>query len=363
MSRSIASLWSATSYQPIKRVDLFGRVVKRLQDQSAQYFGAASVIIEPKNYMERAFSEVFEVNVRTGSCSFNAFIKLFKLEEDSSEHLGRMQQRVIRDFAATSRAYHGLKAHPGLSAVRPIACFPEELAIVTEQALGETLESLLKRRAAWQPDEDVLEVMSTVCERIGAWIKAFQEIAKDDSRMLLEDIRQYIDVRLCKLVRSNRVGFTESDRGRLLSYFDKCGEEVSDEDLSGVPIHADLSPGNLLVHGTDVTALDFAMAKTGTIYHDLAHLFLHIEYLNAKPWFKRRVTARLQKALLRGFDLAQEPNHPMFKLALLQHIVCHLVQLEATRSHLFGRYYNWYLQSRNKNLLKGLMNGSGLLDS
>jgi hypothetical protein len=342
---------------------VFGRVVRRLQHESAQYFGAASVVIELKGYTERAFSDVFEVNVRTGICSFNAFIKLFKLEEDGLDHLERMQQRVIRDFAATTRAYNGLKAYPGLSAVRPIACFPDELAIVTEQAFGETLESLLRRQAAWQPDECALDLMSTICERIGAWIKAFQGIATDESRLSLEEMRRYIDVRLSKLVRSNRVGFTESDRERLLSYFDKCCEEVSDDDLSGVPIHADLSPGNLLVHGTDVTALDFAMAKTGTIYHDLAHLFLHIEYLNAKPWFKRRVTTQLQKALLRGFDLPQKPNQSMFRLALLQHIVCHLVQLESTHSHLFARSYNWYLQRRDRNLLKVLMSGSGLLNS
>ena len=54
-------------------------------------------------------------------------------------------------------------------------------------------------------------------------------------------------------------------------------------------IHADFCPENIITRAGDITVLDFMMAKTGTIYHDVAHLYLHLEAMKVKPWFRPAV--------------------------------------------------------------------------
>jgi hypothetical protein len=331
--------------------------MRRLQHDSRRYFGATRVEIEPVSYTERPYSEVLRIRIEADSAISYAFIKVFKREEDSSSYLERMQKRVARDYAATERSYKGLLAHEGLAAVRPIACFPEELAVVTQEAPGHSLDNLLKCEAAWRPGGEALKKLENIFARIGSWVRAFQTIGNPDRRLSLEDMRRYLDVRLEKLVRSDCVRFTESDREKSLGFFDVMAGEIKSTDLVEVPIHADLSPGNILVDGGTITVLDFTMTKTGAIYHDLAHLYIHIERLKAKPWYRPHVTDALQKALLGGFAPQAEPHQPLFKLLLLQHTVCHLLQLATSAGNLLARVQWQHLRNRDQKYLRGLIDG------
>jgi hypothetical protein len=295
------------------------------------------------------------VKVETGDSISYAYVKVFKLEEDSPDGLERMRKRVARDYAATERAYRGLLAHDGLSAVRPIAFFPEDLAIVTEEATGISLDEVLRRSAIWRAKGERLERLKRVFARIGRWVKAFQTIGEPGKQISLDDMRQYLDVRLVKLVNVNSASFDESDRRRALHFFDATRGEIKEGDLVEVLIHADLSPGNILVDGERITVLDFAMAKTGPVYHDLTHLFIHIERLKAKPWLRLDVTTALQNTLLQGFAPSIESGQPLFKLLLLQHTICHLLQLGAPAGKPLVRLQRWHLWNRDRRFLNRLI--------
>ena len=60
-------------------------------------------------------------------------------------------------------------------------------------------------------------------------------------------------------------------------------------------------PDNIIIRSGEITVLDFMMAKTGTVYHDVAHLFMHVESMKVKPWFRPAVIDGLQRDLLTGF--------------------------------------------------------------
>jgi hypothetical protein len=237
--------------------------------------------------------------------------------------------------------------------VRPVACFPDLLTIVTEEASGEPLSRVLSRQATWLRSTETIDRLTTAAARIGGWVRSYQSLDQDRGRLSLADMRDYVDVRLLKLVRG-RSGFGAADRRRALGYFDRVAGEVPEAELAAVRVHADLCPGNVLLHANGITVLDFSAAKRGAIYHDLAHMYMQIDLLRAKPFFRASVIQRLQRALLAGFDPGLDPACPMFRLMMLQHVACHFAGLVVRPAGTLSRVYNQLLQHRHRQWLRAL---------
>lgn len=326
--------------------DVFAPVVSQLADRSQEYFGTPHVTLRPVSHVERQFSNILRIQVESDARSFYGIVKVVKTSDASPEHQQKVRQRITIDFAVTLRAYESLQSHPGLGVVRPIACFPEEMAIVTEEAQGSTFASVLDRRAVWHRDRRSTEELVGVAEQIGAWLRAFQTTGGDHKPVGLGEMREYLDVRLCRTVRRERPEFDERTRQAVLRFFDRRSREVSAQDLLGVSIHADFSPENVLVDGGSITVLDFTMASTGAIYHDLSHMFLHLEKLKAKWWGGERGVDQIQRAMLRGFDPNLSSEHPLFELLLLQHMFCRLPALAVPSANPLTRLYQRRLWKR-----------------
>jgi len=330
----------------------FEPVLRKLSADSQRYFGEARVTIEPLEHMERPFSAILQIGVSRRPDAPRAFVKILKPAADTPENIASMREEVRNDFEVTGRVYAGLTDRDGLSAVRPIACFPEDLAIVTEQLGGSTLAAVLRTRAAGRPRARTIEELHRVVDRVGSWLRAFQAIAPIDQRVSLEIWRSYLDVRLAKLDGNGPTRLTSDEQRLLQRYFDGQAREVSDAQLGAVWIHADLCPENVVVLSDRVAVLDFTTVKSGPIYHDIAHLYMQIDLLRAKPWFNRRIVRSLQQRLLDAFEPGLAPSRPLFALLLLLHVVCHLVALQNPPRGLLTRPYAGYVARRHVRWLR-----------
>ena len=322
----------------------FRSVLERLPAESCSHFGVDAVRLEPVSYQERPFSHVLRVAVFTSAASRPAthlFVKVFKA---SAVDVPRMGQRVARDFETTSRIHHTLSRWNDLGGVRPIACYPEHLATVTEEAAGQTLAAYLQAGARWRPSQHQIVGLSKTMERVGRWVRAFQTSAPPRGQMTVDQLRSYVDLRLARLVDLPAAGFGAEDRRRVLAHIDRLGGAVEAIDLAEVPIHADLAPGNVLVSPDRVTVLDFAMSSVGSRLHDVARLFLQVNLMALKPQFSRAVLGRLTVSLLGGFDPGLNARRPMFRLLLLQHRINHLATLSTTREAFPTSIYNWHVR-------------------
>jgi hypothetical protein len=163
--------------------------------------------------------------------------------------------------------------------------------------------------------------------RIGRWVALFQQVAPDPipSRLSLPAIREYIDVRLQRLVATAGAGFDKTDRRTVLAYFDRRAARVPASDLLEVPVHGDVTPSNIVVDTHSVTVLDFAMTARGSRYLDVARLYSQLEFYTAKPQYRSHVVSRLQSALLSGFEPTLLSSNPLFEICVLQHVVCHFL--------------------------------------
>jgi hypothetical protein len=324
------------------RTDGFEPVLEALAAGAQQYFGDPRAVVEPVARMERPFSALLRLRVNASGRDSHAFAKIFKPRFSTPEELAQLRRWVEREFRAASRLHQALRPHAGLTALRPVAVFPDDLAIVTEEVSGMTFERLL-RDALW--GRRVPAPVALVAERIGAWIRTYQGVIDAEGTLDLAERREYLAVRLRNL--SDAGVLSAADCAQALARFDELAANVTPAAQPLVAIHADLNPGNILV-GPDgrVTILDFAMAKTGARFHDLSHLYMHLEFLRWRPRLKSSVVTEGQQALVRGYDAAAATSDPLFQLMLLQHLVCHIALLAERPSGPLDPAYRWFIRRR-----------------
>ena len=301
----------------------FEAVLDRLRDESPQLFGAPSLSVEPVRRLKRPFSQVMEVHVGANGPPSRVFIKILNPRSPHAEEVEATRRNAAREFDTLRKVHAGLTTHPDLSTPRPIACYPELFALVTEGVEGESLDRVLSGlRGA--PSLHTMEAVTNMMRRVGAWLSAFQAIDTSLAPVSLDRLRVYLDARLHPLADTGVI--TGGVRAGLLRYFDNLAGEIAETDLVAIPVHADFTPENVIVAPDRVTVLDFTMAKHGVQFLDLAHMFMQIEMLKARPWFRSAVLNRTLTALLAGFNPAVRPERPLFQLLLLQHVVCYLRQ-------------------------------------
>jgi hypothetical protein len=301
----------------------FRPVLDALAADAERYFGDPRAAIEPVARLERPYSALLRLRVTAAGGGSHVFLKRYKPRPAVAyERPMEMSQVVEAEFAATLRLHTALAARPGLGAPRPIAVLPEHLAIVTEEVVGTSFDRVL-RAEGWglRPSP----MLGAIAGRIGAWVREYQRAVAASGVLSLADQREYVDERLRHI--TPRI-LTAEDRAQALGLFDTLAAGVSRASQPLVAIHADLCPGNILVTAAgDVSVLDFAMVQSGTQYHDVAHLFMHLERLKARPRLRSAFVSTFQSALLRACHGFGPQPDPLFRLMLLQHAVCHVTQL------------------------------------
>jgi aminoglycoside phosphotransferase (APT) family kinase protein len=163
-------------------------------------------------------------------------------------------------------------------------------------------------------------------------------------RVGLAERRAYVDARLQLL--EGRV-LSTAERTLWLAHFDALCTAIGEPDVAAVSIHADLSPMNIIVDDDGrIAVLDFTMAKVGTIYHDLSHLYFHLDLVGNRHRRHRGRISRLLQAMLDAYSPGLTAADPLFALMLLQQAVCHLAQLAERKVPVLDVAYRWYLRRR-----------------
>jgi aminoglycoside phosphotransferase (APT) family kinase protein len=316
----------------------FAPVIAELARNAAAHFGADPVEIEPVRRIDGPYSSVLNVRVSGGNSRSGAYIKVYKPRSNSEADLARADRFLQREFRATSTLHAALAAQPEIGVLRPIACLPEHRAIVTAEVIGRPFGALLNEASA--SDARILEIG----RRVGRWVHAYQEFAPADGRVELSERRAYIDERLHQLER--RV-IDSAARRQVLATVDALSSAIGSASVPAVAIHADLTPTNVLV-GDDgrVTVLDFTMAKAGSAYHDLAHMYFHLGLFGQRGRGRAALARGVQRAVLEGYDALLSAEDPLFALMVWQHAVCHLAMLDERRLPLGGAAYRWLLRRR-----------------
>jgi hypothetical protein len=297
----------------------FDAVVHQLAAGAADYFGDAHAAVDPVGSREGLYSSVMRVRIRTAAGESYAYVKVFKPQGSGPASDKHVRWLLDNEYAITKRLHDACTSQPGLAPLRPLAVFPDQLALVTAEAPGQTFDRVLKA-ALWgfRSSSFVVEA----ARRIGVWVRTYQHVPPHGK---VTAGREYLDLRLQKLVGTV---LTPDDREFALRAFETLQAQAGSLADPSFAIHGDLCPANIIVQPAgEITVLDFATAKTGTRYHDPAHLYLHLEFVAARMPLRRRFITAVQLALLSELNPPAKPTDPAFKLMLLQHCACYTAML------------------------------------
>jgi hypothetical protein len=332
---------------PASFLQPFAPVLDRLGRESASCFGAHPVTLEPVGHEERPFSYLLRVAVnQPGSTvpASHAFVKISKKKAASAGI--DIEGRVARDFETTRAVYDFMSQWPDSGVIRPLACYQDLRAIVTEETPGDTLLQRLQERAAWFPSPAAVASLERTMADIGLWLRRFQGFRHAEAQVATEGLREYVDVRLRRL--ASHAVITTQYRQRILDHLDALAAAIRAEDLREVAVHADFAPGNVLLAERGVVVLDLAMTSRGTFLHDIARLHLQLEMLAAKPQFRQPVIAALQSAALRGLGTGVTPAHPLFRYLLLMHRINNLGTIALRPERFPGRLLSARVARRHR---------------
>lgn len=330
----------------------FSHVLAALRGRSLELFGVREATFETLLRVARPYSEVRRVRVAGAVRSPLIYVKVFRPRTSGPDEVAFMQRRVAGDFAATKRAHDAFSSAHELAVPRPVAAFPDLLALVTEEAAGVPLADALERQLRFTTALARLQSLMRAMHRVGQWIDLFQRAEGTRGQLDWPEVCEYIDIRLRRIVTHSRSPISAADRTDILAALDRCWDGVPDSERRQVAVHGDLALGNVLVADSCVTVLDLAMVGTGSIYHDLAHMHMQLGLLQVKPMFRPRAVRMLQDALLQGYSNDVSAERPLFQVMLCQHVACHLSGLLFRPASPLARIYNGWVARRHGRWLR-----------
>jgi hypothetical protein len=330
-----------------------------LHGEGARLFGAEDVRLEPLSFQRRESSEVSRVRVTTPFGVRYVFAKICGPRPGETD-MAATQRRFRRDCEISRRMFDAMRSTEDLASVEPIATYDDLLGMVTTEAPGVLLNVLIARSAAWPVAAGAVAKVELALRRVARWTARFQHVATTSSplKIDLDATRLYLDIRLQKLVALPRASFDAADRRDVLEYFDRLAETVDPADADEVAVHGDIVPSNVIAAEDRVTVLDFGMTATGSRYLDVARLYTQLEFYRAKPRYRPKVMSGLQSATLEAFQPGLRPDHPLFAICALQHVVCHFLSHARQPGRFPASIYSAHLRRRHRRWMDDRMRAS-----
>ncbi len=114
-------------------------------------------------------------------------------------------------------------------------------------------------------------------------------------------------------------------------------------------VHGDFSLSNVVYSGKETVLIDFSNLETGSVYYDLTRFYHQLGLLLHKPSFGTATISRLRKAFVAGYDEKLNEASPLFRLFMVQHLVCHwLGRLKMAEPSFHARAYNYWICYRHR---------------
>jgi hypothetical protein len=223
--------------------------------------------------------------------------------------------QIQDEFTVLERLWNQFSSEAALGVVRPVACFPEELAIVTEEAAGTSLSAYMEG-AKIHAGRRRLARLLDLCERCGTWLRLFQAFTRDGQEREYDfgEIVDYCDVRLARLSSARPREVTEALRSGVRGCLERTIAEARRGVLDVAARHNDFGPQNIIVDGDRIVVLDFGGFNHGPACSDYVRFWSQLELMASSPLVTRATVRELQAAFARGYGDRLDERDPLFSL-------------------------------------------------
>jgi hypothetical protein len=260
------------------------------------------------------------------------------------------KRRIIAEYQILERFSEQFAAHPQFSVVRPIAVFPDQLAVLMEAAPGISLMKLLGRGAKWY-SRGQSKMLERYCSLSGQWLREFQSSTRREGEQLnLKRLVGYCDARFDVLIAGRCAGIDQAFKARYEAGLRKRYQASKAEVDVIVGCHHDFSPHNIFVSADRVCVIDFGQFDHDSHLYDACRFWFQLECMKSSPFYRRSTIERLQDAFFSGYQMPVDPRHPAFELIVSAYFLSRLATL--TRNGLRRGPRGWVDRSLYRSCLR-----------
>ena len=329
-------------------------IISAVEREAGSWFGAPVDMVTPEQHVERPSSDLLVLRVKTQSGSTGVSVRVWRVMAETPQERLRVEERVRREFQVTMDCWRAFTGAEAVGCVRPLAYFPEHLAIATEEARGRRLSALLEQVLLPFASKTDRALFDRGCNGVAAWLRRFHSERRGETYCEPAALTEYVDARLRRLVANPISGFTEPDRVRVLLVTAGLVARLQREELAEVAIHGELTPEKVVVADDALTVLDCDGTRRGFEHHDLATLHMHVGLYASNHHYSASLIRDMQRRLLHAFDPALDARRPAFRIAQLANVVDHFVALSAQRTSGAMSLYDWRTMRRHRSWLRRL---------
>ncbi|MBZ0168810.1 MAG: phosphotransferase [Kofleriaceae bacterium] len=298
-------------------------VLRQLTTRYALYFPDArmSPTISSVTVTSRRHCDLAWVELKFDGAAARICVKFPKdPKKRPHTHLERVGQDPSVEFETLSYLHERFRRVPGCAVVRPIALFPEEMAVVTEVAEGNNLHDLIKRKAGpWCGGSEV-EALKAHCLASGVWLRHFQEFTAQQRQAALP-MSKILEQVTADLEVCVQMGLPRAVAFSLLTL---CEEQLRTVEGRKVPVvgeHPDFQPDNILLSPAGVTVLDFTNFQYGSAYNDVGRFLASLDFLRKNPLYSRERIHTLKAAFLEGYGWSRNEMDAGLTAYLIRYMV------------------------------------------
>lgn len=309
-------------------------------------------------HLVRPYSDIYRLQLVAPAARF-VYVKILtpgmKFEKNPEKYLSRL----ATEFNAARRLQAALKDECEIAVIKPLAYFPEWLAIVTDEAAGVSLAELINRDGRFWPTTEKLEQLIQHCRRAGQALAMMQKVTVETARFNPAELLEYIDERLQRLVKSEETPLSTVDRQQIIKFLKHAIPTIPGPQLDLCGTHGDYAPFNVLATAEKITVADFTMFKAGSVYNDLTYFYHRLEGYLHKPVFRPATIEKLQDAFVAGYgtmvgNSKSQPgnNDVLFKIFWIKHIVNNYSAIMRRRVLAKGKTPSWPVQLFNRHVFQ-----------
>jgi tRNA A-37 threonylcarbamoyl transferase component Bud32 len=278
--------------------------------------------------------------------------KVLYIKQYRKDYYSNYHDICIKEFEFAKRYETTFNGIDGFDVVIPIFVIPNSGILVSEEAPGLDLYNF---SLSYYNQIFEKKILKKTYKLSGRGLRIFHEESLCSTSFDYKKFKDYVDVRLEKLMELGSELFDNNDVKVIRDFLNHIGEGVDNLPITNSWLHGDYIPPNLIFGNDTIHLLDFLQLKQGPILDEYCYFLVFCKVQDSFP--NKSHWPMLAEEFIAGYGLRIEASDlPFAQLFYIKHLLNYLLRISYWfRSNDFGIIRSRYHTIKYKRLKKDIL--------